>query len=125
MAQPNQTFCLAMCHRPEYQHLIYDEIDRVVGDTRMQRASDLPDMPVTRAFIRETMFVFSPVSMQMLTTARRWRPPIPTGIPHYVDQDDEYEGYHIPKDSLVLALERSIGRDPHLYPDPDECNPVR
>lgn len=63
IAAPMQSFCLAMCHFPQYQHVLHEEIDRVPGD-RMPRFSDMPDMPVLRAFIRETM---------------RWRPPVPTG----------------------------------------------
>ena len=62
-AAPMQSFCLAMCHFPQYQALLHEEVDRVLGD-RMPTLSDMPDMPVLRAFIRETM---------------RWRPPVPTG----------------------------------------------
>lgn len=63
VAAPMQSFCLANCYYPQYQHILYEEIDRVCGE-RMPRVSDMPDMPVLRAFIRETM---------------RWRPPVPTG----------------------------------------------
>jgi len=63
IAAPMQSFCLAMCHYPHFQPMLHQEIDRVLGD-RMPRFSDMPDMPVLRAFIRETL---------------RWRPPVPTG----------------------------------------------
>jgi cytochrome P450 len=63
IAAPMQSFCLAMCHNPQYQPILHEEIDRVLGD-RMPTFSDMPDMPVLRAFIRETL---------------RWRPPVPTG----------------------------------------------
>jgi len=63
VAAPMQSFCLALCHYPQYQTILHEEIDRVLGD-RMIRFSDMPDMPVLRAFIRETL---------------RWRPPVPTG----------------------------------------------
>lgn len=64
VAAPMQSFCLALCHYPQYQPILHEEIDRVCGE-RMIRFSDMPNMPVLRAFIRETL---------------RWRPPVPTGM---------------------------------------------
>lgn len=109
VAAPMKSFCLAMCHYPQYQHILHEEIDRVLGD-RMPTFADMPEMPVLRAFIRETL---------------RWRPPVPTGIPHALDQDDLYDGYHIPAGSVMHPLEWSISRDPRVFPDPDEWNPMR
>ncbi len=63
IAAPMQSFCLAMCFYPQYQAIVHEEIDRVCGD-RMPCFSDMPDMPVLRAVIREVL---------------RWRPPVPTG----------------------------------------------
>jgi hypothetical protein len=56
IAAPMQSFCLAMCHYPRYQSILHEEIDRVCGD-ELPKLSDMPDMPVLRAFIRETMRV--------------------------------------------------------------------
>ncbi|KAF2721857.1 cytochrome P450 [Polychaeton citri CBS 116435] len=109
IAAPMQSFCLALCHYPQYQPILHEEIDRVLGD-RMPTYEDMPDMPVLRAFIRETL---------------RWRPPVPTGIPHESTQDDVYEGYFIPKGSVMHPLEWSISRDPEMFPEPDAWNPLR
>lgn len=109
IAAPMQSFCLALCHYPQYQPILHEEIERVLGD-RMPALSDMPDMPVLRAFIRETL---------------RWRPAVPTGIPHVVIKDDIYNGYHIPAGSTVHAFEWSISRDPEVFPDPDAFNPLR
>ncbi|KAI4724434.1 cytochrome P450 [Aureobasidium sp. EXF-10728] len=109
IAAPMQSFCLALCHHPQYQSMLHEEIDRVLGD-RLPSSQDIPDMPVLRAFIRETL---------------RWRPPVPTGIPHESTEDDMFDGYHIPKGSVFHPLEWSISRDPSLYPDPDAWNPRR
>ncbi|GAB1735002.1 hypothetical protein NU219Hw_g74t1 [Hortaea werneckii] len=109
IAAPMQSFCLAMCHYPQYQSILYEEIDRVLGD-RMPTYGDLQDMPILRAFIRETL---------------RWRPPVPTGIPHESTEDDTYEGFHIPAGSVMHPLEWSISRDPEVFPEPDEWNPLR
>lgn len=109
IAAPMQSFCLAMCHYPQYQPMLHEEIDRVLGD-RMPKLSDMPDMPVLRAFIRETM---------------RWRPAVPTGIPHESIKDDIYEGYYIPAGSVMHPLEWSISRDPEVFYEPDTFNPLR
>lgn len=109
VAAPMQSFCLALCYYPQYQPLLHEEIDRVLGN-RMPTFQDMPDMPVLRAFIRETL---------------RWRPPVPTGIPHECTEDNVYEGYFIPKGSVVHPLEWSISRDPAMFPEPDAWNPLR
>ncbi|KAK0799589.1 hypothetical protein LTR75_009189 [Friedmanniomyces endolithicus] len=109
IAAPMQSFCLALCHYPQYQPILHEEIDQVLGD-RMPTFEDMEEMPVLRAFIRETL---------------RWRPPVPTGIPHELIQDDMYEGYHIPAGSVMHPLEWSISRDPEVFLEPDQWNPMR
>lgn len=109
IAAPMQTFCLAMCYYPQYLPMLQEELDRVCGD-RLPRAEDRPNLPFLRAVIRECL---------------RWRPPVPTGIPHALTQDDEYNGYFIPKGSVMHPLEWAIARDPALFPDPEAFNPLR
>lgn len=109
IAAPMQAFCLAMCHYPQYLPMLQEEIDRVCPG-RLPTNADKPNLPFLRAVIREVI---------------RWRPPVPTGIPHYLTEDDQYEGYFIPKGSIIHPLEWSICRDPELFPDPDAFNPLR
>ncbi|KAF1958530.1 cytochrome P450 2E1 [Byssothecium circinans] len=109
IAAPLQTFCLAMIHYPKYLTMLQDELDSVCGD-RLPVSEDRPNLPFLRAVIRECL---------------RWRPPVPTGIPHEVTQDDEYNGYFIPKGSVMHALEWAIARDPKMFPDPETFNPLR
>ncbi|QDS71065.1 hypothetical protein FKW77_008760 [Venturia effusa] len=104
-----QVFCLAMCYYPQYLDMLQEELDSVCGD-RMPTNADKPNLPLLRAIIKETI---------------RWRPPVPTGIPHYLTADDEYNGYHIPKGSVIHPLEWAISRDPGMYPDPEAFNPLR
>jgi len=89
IAAPMQTFCLAMCHYPQYMSMLQEELDRVCGN-RLPVAEDRPYLPFLRAVIRECL---------------RWRPPVPTGIPHALAEDDEYNGYFIPKGSVIHPLE--------------------
>ena len=89
IAAPMQAFCLAMCHYPQYLHMLQEELDMVCPD-RLPTQGDKSQLPFLRAVIRECM---------------RWRPPVPTGIPHALTEDDEYNGYFIPKGSVMHPLE--------------------
>lgn len=60
-ASVKANYILAMCHHPEWQTALQDEVDRVVGD-RMVMPADAPRLPVLRAIIKELI---------------RWRPIIP------------------------------------------------
>jgi hypothetical protein len=40
-------------------------------------------------------------------------------------QDDFYEGYFIPKGTLVIVNIWAMNRDPNIYPDYDEFSPER
>jgi cytochrome P450 len=64
IAAPMQTFCLAMCHYPQYLTLLQEELDRVCSD-RLPTNADKSNLPVLRAIIKECI---------------RWRPPVPTGM---------------------------------------------
>ena len=103
---PLQAWVIAMIHFPEWQKRGQEEVDAVCGD-RMPTSDDIQQLPVVRALIRETF---------------RWRTPVPfgrssfldavrkfllreIGVPHKLVQDDVYDGYHIPKGSLCMALE--------------------
>ena len=86
------------------------ELDNVIGSGRLPTFSDRLNLPYTRAFLRELL---------------RWRPCIPTGIPHAVTQDDEYLGYRIPKDSTVIGCHWSIMHDASVFGDPEVFRPER
>ncbi|KAF2752044.1 cytochrome P450 [Sporormia fimetaria CBS 119925] len=109
IAAPMQTFCLALAFHPQFLPPLHQEMDRVCGG-RLPRSEDRPRLPFLRAVIRECL---------------RWRPPVPTGIPHYLTQDDEYNGFHIPKGSVIHPLEWAISRDPKQFPYPEAFNPRR
>lgn len=89
IGSPIQSYLLAMCHYPEWQVKLQDEIERECGG-KCPEWEDREKLPMLRAVMKEVM---------------RWRPPVPTGIPHAVEQDDVYEGYFIPKGATIHALE--------------------
>lgn len=104
-----QSFCLAMCHFPDWQQKMKEQLDQVVGN-RMPEFSDIPNLPTVRAVIKEVL---------------RWRPVTSGGVPHQLIQDDEYKGYHFSKGTVFHANQWAIHREPELYPDPENFRPER
>ena len=89
VAGPMYYFLLSMLHHPEWQRKCQAEIDERCGG-RMPELTDMPNLPTLRACIKETM---------------RWKPNVPTGVAHEVQEDDFYNGYFIPKGSRILPLD--------------------
>ncbi|KAI0110422.1 cytochrome P450 2C3 [Nemania sp. FL0031] len=109
IGSPIQSFILAMLHYPEWQRKLQNEIDAVCGGACPQW-EDRERLPLLRAVVKEVI---------------RWRPPVPTGIPHAITQDDVYNGYFIPAGATIHALEWAMTRDETTYPDADAFNPAR
>ncbi|KAK5215866.1 hypothetical protein LTR72_011118 [Exophiala xenobiotica] len=104
------SFVLSMCHYPEWQQKIQQEVDQVVGGERMPDFSDIPQVPTVRAVAKETL---------------RWRPVTAGGVPHELIKDDVYDGFFFPAGSNVHADQWAIHRDPDMYPDPETFDPNR
>lgn len=81
-------FILAMRLYPNVMKRAQAEIDDVVGRDRLPTFADRENLPYIRAIVKEVL---------------RWRPVGPLGLPRRTSQDDVYEGYFIPKGSLVIA----------------------
>ena len=108
---PLNCFLLAMTLHPTWQTAVRAEVCSVL-DARNGIASfsDSPRLPTLRAAIKECF---------------RWRPPVPAGVPHLLEADDVYEGYFLPRGTIVHALEQAISRDSVLYLDPEVYDPGR
>lgn len=78
------SFCLAMCHFPEWQKKMQDELDAHVG-SQMPEFDDIPKLPTVRAVIKEVL---------------RWRPVTAGGFPHQLTKDDEYNGYRFKEGTI-------------------------
>lgn len=109
IGSPIQSFILAMLHYPDWQKKLQNEIDTVC-EGRCPEWDDRERLPLLRAVVKEVI---------------RWRPPVPTGIPHAIEKDDVYNGYFIPAGATVHALEWAITRDEATYPDAEAFNPAR
>ncbi|KAJ3560335.1 hypothetical protein NP233_g10902 [Leucocoprinus birnbaumii] len=104
-----QTFFLAMSMYPEHQKKAQAELDSVLNG-RLPEFGDRPFLPHINAIVKETM---------------RWQPVTPMGFGHAASEADEYNGYYIPKGTLVMGSTWGIMRDPEAYDRPDEFNPER
>ncbi|KAH9487035.1 Cytochrome P450 monooxygenase [Psilocybe cubensis] len=104
------SFLLAMVHHPEIQRRAQEEIDSVIGDSRLPDFNDRESLPYVEAILLETL---------------RWAPVTPLSLPHRVIEEDEYEGYHIPAGAVVTPNVWAIMHSEDIYPEPFKFNPDR
>ncbi|KAK5554819.1 hypothetical protein LTR46_007023 [Exophiala xenobiotica] len=104
------SFILNMTGNPHVMKKAQEEIDRVVGEDRLPDWADEPQLPYLRAIIKELL---------------RMRPPNKFGIQHYTTADDWYNGFFIPKDTVVVLNWWAINYDPELWDKPEEFMPER
>ncbi|KAF9458366.1 cytochrome P450 [Collybia nuda] len=103
-------FFLAMAMYPGVQRKAQAEIDSIVGLNRLPDYNDRDSLPYINALVKETM---------------RWQSVAPLATSHVCSSDDEYNGYLIPKGTIVLGNAWTILHDPEVYPSPDEYKPER
>ncbi|KAJ3485041.1 hypothetical protein NLI96_g5232 [Meripilus lineatus] len=104
------SFYFAMMVYPKVQQRAQEEIDRIVGHERLPLLEDRENLPYVDALVKE-VFRFHSVT--------------PLAIPHRLIQDDEFQGYHLPKDTLVIANIWKFLHDPDVYPNPFVFDPTR
>ncbi|KAF8507777.1 cytochrome P450 [Gautieria morchelliformis] len=104
-------FILAMVLSPEVQKKAQAELDAVVGPSRLPEFGDRDNLPYINALCKEIL---------------RWHPLLPLGLAHATTQDDIYNGYFIPKGTIILGNSWEILHDEAIYgPNPDDFNPER
>ncbi|KAB8217192.1 cytochrome P450 [Aspergillus novoparasiticus] len=100
---------MAVLHSHEFRQ-VQSEIDRVVGSERLPTADDLEHLPRLHAFVKEGIRVASIV---------------PFSVPHAAVEENEYMGYRIPVDAIILPNQWHINREPKYFEDPAEFKPQR
>jgi cytochrome P450 len=73
---------------PNVQEKVRTELDALVGHDNLPHPSDLGGLTYLSAVVKEVL---------------RFAPVANLGLPHKVIQDDEYNGYAIPKDTIIMA----------------------
>jgi cytochrome P450 len=100
-----QTLFLAMTLYPDVQKKAQAEIDAVVGPNRLPDFHDRPSLPYIDAVLKESsrwnlVLPFGKaidmiIIIAILTSSE--------GIPHMSTLDDEYNGFYIPKGTVMIA----------------------
>ncbi|GAW10045.1 cytochrome P450 [Lentinula edodes] len=104
-------FLYAMSIYPNVQARAQRELDEVVGRSRMPTFDDMTQLPYIKAIVKEVL---------------RWQPVTPLAVPHAAMEDDWYEGYLIPKGTIIFPNVWSMNRDQETYgPDADQFSPER
>ncbi|KAG2111960.1 cytochrome P450, partial [Suillus discolor] len=105
-----QVFILAMVLFPEVQVKAHTLIDAVVGASRLPTFEDRSSLQYIDAILRETL---------------RWHPILPLSIPHASVDSDVYEGYYIPKGTVVVPNVWAMSQNEQKYPNPSQFSPER
>ena len=109
-----QALFLAMSLYPEVQKKAQAEIDAVVGSDRFPDFEDRHSMSYINAIVKETMrwHLVAPVGEffyhHIYTVLTRFE-----AVPHMATNDDEYDGYYIPKGTNVFGNSWSVRRIAH------------
>lgn len=124
------SFVLAMIKHPEVLRRAQKELDEVCGPSKSPGSQDIRNLPYMQAVMTEVSDQTTRVTsfhkgVDTRLQTLRWRPVAPNGVPHMLIQDDTYEGYFLPKGTVVFANTWSIHRDLSEYDRPEEFIPER
>ncbi|KAJ7500231.1 cytochrome P450 [Mycena galericulata] len=100
-------FVLMMCIHPDIQRFAQIEIDALTSEDCIPTMQDALKIPFIKYIMQEIF---------------RFGPPAPLLV-HSPTEDDVYQGYLIPKGSVVMANVWAMSRS--LYSDPETFNPNR
>jgi cytochrome P450 len=92
------------------QARVQEELDNVVGRTRLPTFDDQEMLPQVTAFMLESM---------------RWRPVSLGGFAHRATKDITWNNHLIPAGATVIGNHWAIANDPEVFPEPHKFNPQR
>ncbi|KAK4601170.1 hypothetical protein RGQ29_010649 [Quercus rubra] len=100
-----------MVLHPDVQSKVHDELDRVVGRSRLLKESDIQSMVYLPAVVKEVLRLHPPGPL--LSWAR------------LAIEDTIVDGYHVPAGTTAMVNMWAITRDPQVWSDPLEFLPER
>ena len=94
-----------MALHPEVQKKAQAEIDTVVGPNRLPDFHDRPSLPYINAIVKETSRwnLVAPLGRRFVDIIVATILTSSEGIPHMSTNDDEYNGFYIPKGTVVIG----------------------
>ncbi|CAK8692693.1 vitamin D 25-hydroxylase-like [Clavelina lepadiformis] len=101
--------CVILLHYPQMQKKLRQEINEIIGPSGTVQMSHKPKMHYTSAFIQELL---------------RFRTALPMTY-HKMNEDAEFNGYSIPKDTMILVNMWAVHNDPNVWVEPLQFNPQR
>ncbi|KAF8219463.1 cytochrome P450 [Tricholoma matsutake] len=104
-------FVLAMALHPHIQKKAQKALDDVLGGQRLPDFTDFGRLPYLSAIVNEVF---------------RWHPVTPFAVYHVCTQDDVYDGYVIPKGSIMIPNAWAVLQDENIFgADTDKFIPER
>ncbi|KAG1807412.1 cytochrome P450 [Suillus variegatus] len=101
---------MAAATHTDAQARVQEELDNVVGRTRLLTFADQEMLPQVTAFMLESL---------------RWRPVSLGGFAHCTIKDMIWKNYLIPAGATVIGNHWAIANDPEVFPEPQTFNPQR
>ncbi|KAL6909173.1 cytochrome P450 [Trichoderma evansii] len=105
-----QSFMKLIAMHPEAQKKAQEELDRVVGPSRLPAWEDQPNLPYIRALIKEL---------------HRYSPILTFAVPHASTEEIVYRGNTIPNDTVIMPCQESLHHDPKRYDNAEAFQPER
>ncbi|RXW19449.1 hypothetical protein EST38_g6401 [Candolleomyces aberdarensis] len=99
-----------LANYPEVYAKAQAEVDAVIGSGRLPLVTDREGLPYVHAIVKEV---------------GRWYTVVPLGVAHATKEDDEYDGYFIPKKTIILQNNWAMMHDPDVFDKPFEFVPER
>ncbi|CAA7028074.1 unnamed protein product [Microthlaspi erraticum] len=98
-----------MINNPKILERLREEIDSVVGKTRLIQEADLINLPYLQAVVKEGL---------------RLHPPFPIVV-RLFRRGCKVKGFYIPKNTLLVVNSYAVMRDPNVWENPEEFKPER
>jgi cytochrome P450 len=108
-AQTTQWIMAELINHSEVLERLREEIESVVGKTRLIQETDLSDLPYMQAVLKEGLRLHphSPILVRNATEGCR------------------IGGFYIPQNSTMIINSYAVMRDPNSWEDPDKFQPER